>query len=89
MPSPLRDPKFGLIWSNPNQSDQTLVLNALKGGHFYIVLEAVLYHGIDYVSEQWALLKSTEELQDDLIDYVEFTMINIKKGIDDAKNIAI
>ena len=79
----LADPSRGLVWSNPNVSDEALVRLALRHGAYHYVLDAVLDFGLAYVRQQWLLM-----LQDDdaapparaRVD-IERKLANIERGL--------
>jgi len=52
----LRDPKWGLCWSNSGISDEVLVRKALISGGFTVILMACLEFGLDYVRTEWDIV---------------------------------
>ena len=83
MRSPLADPRFGLAWSNSSISDEVLVRSALRHGAFYLLLEAVLHHGMQFVEQQLALMLADEDvaLSDRAQAEIRRKLANIKRGI--------
>ncbi len=81
--SPLAQPRFGLAWSNPNASAEALVSNALKKGHYHLLLQAAAAHGLAFVHEQLHAMapalapKSKQE--------VLRKLSNIEKGFSNAQ----
>lgn len=79
----LADPARGLVWSNPNVSDEVLVRLALRYGAYHFVLDAVLDFGLAYVREQWLLMLEDEDAippKDACVD-VERKLANIERGL--------
>lgn len=79
----LTDPSRGLVWSNPNVSDEVLVRLALKHGAFHLVLDAVLDFGLAYVRQQWLLMLQDEDAAPPVrarVD-VERKLANIERGL--------
>ena len=79
----LADPARGLVWSNPNVSDEVLVRLALRHGAYHFVLDAVLDFGLTYVREQWLLMLEDEDAtppKDACVD-VERKLGNIERGL--------
>ena len=81
--SPLADPKWGLVWSNPNLSDEVLVRNALAHGKFDLLLQAVLGHGLDYVRARWTEISPA--LPARAREEVERKLRNIELGLQSAR----
>lgn len=48
----LAGPSSGLAWSNPDLSDEVLVLLALRHGAFHLALDAVLDFGLAFVTRR-------------------------------------
>jgi transcriptional regulator with XRE-family HTH domain len=81
--SSLAHPSRGLAWSNAAISDEALVRNALKKGAFSLVLEAVLEHGLLFVQQQWALMRSDRDvgLSARALADVSRKLANIERGL--------
>lgn len=80
--SPLAHPKWGLAWSNSHASAEALVSKALIKGSFVAVLEAVFYHGMPFVQNQWDKVCASDEAPSQRIhDYVETMLADINEGI--------
>jgi transcriptional regulator with XRE-family HTH domain len=81
--SSLADPSRGLAWSNAAISDEALVRNALKKGAFNLVLDAVLEHGLPFVQQQWALMRSDGDagLTARALADVSRKLANIERGL--------
>lgn len=84
--SSLADPSRGLAWANAAISDEALVRNALKKGSFHLVLEAVLEHGLPFVQQQWALMRSDDDvgLSARALDDINRKLGNIERGLSRA-----
>lgn len=52
----LRNPKWGLCWSNSDISDDVLIRKALVSGRFSVILQACLEFGLDHVKAQWDIV---------------------------------
>lgn len=79
----LADPSRGLVWSNPNVSDEVLVRLALRHGAYHFVLDAVLDFGLAYVRQQWLLMLQDEDAAPPAracVD-VERKLANIERGL--------
>ncbi len=81
--SPLAQPRFGLAWSNPNASAQALVSNAIKKGHYHLLLEAAAAHGLAFVHEQ--LHAMAPALAPRSMQEVLRKLSNIEKGFSHAQ----
>lgn len=84
--SSLADPSHGLAWSNAAISDEALVRNALKKGSFNLLLEAVLEHGLPFVQQQWALMRSDGDvgLSARALSDIGRKLDNIERGLSHA-----
>ncbi len=80
--SSLADPSWGLAWSNPSASAESLVRNALLKGGYAAVLQAVLEHGMAFVRAQWAAVESGGEgVTKKSGENIRRMLDNIEKGI--------
>lgn len=52
----LRNPKWGLCWSNSGISDDVLIRKVLVSGRFSVILQACLEFGLDHVKAQWDIV---------------------------------
>jgi thymidylate kinase len=56
--------RVGLVWSNPNASDDVLITAALLRPNFHLLLDIAVHFGLDRLKNQWRELKdSVEERQ--------------------------
>ena len=50
--------RVGLVWSNPDASDDTLIAAALlKQPNFHLLLDIAAHFGLDRLKDQWEQLK--------------------------------
>jgi transcriptional regulator with XRE-family HTH domain len=61
IPTALRDPAWGLAWSNPDVQDEVLVRKALLTGGFTVILQSTLDFGLPNVMAQWEILRNSAE----------------------------
>ncbi|MDD2880288.1 MAG: hypothetical protein PHQ58_07605 [Rhodoferax sp.] len=72
----LRDPKWGLCWSNSGISDEVLVRKALISGGFTVILMACLEFGLDYVRTQWEVVDQHVGDNSELISIRTRSLVN-------------
>lgn len=72
----------GLVWSNPDASDDVFIRAALVRPRFLQLLDIVEKFGIERVEEQWRILEleGSEEARR-AIDTVERILRNIHRGM--------
>lgn len=84
--TPLRDPKWGLCWSNRNCPDDVLVMHALDKGYIAIIWEAISSYGLEFVQTQWdRLLESSERPSDKKVQYVSDILQKFTEAMKNAK----
>lgn len=77
----LKDPRWGLSWSNPNINNQTLIQKALTTARFGAILQACLDFGIDDVEKQWDMIAEDSNSQ----SLVSDILTNIAEGFAHAQ----
>ena len=83
----LRDPSWGLAWSNPAITDEVLIRKALLTERFSVILQACLDFGIDRVREQWAIISQEPELMSSrTCSLVGDILGNISTGFSQARD---
>ena len=53
--------RVGLVWSNPNASDDVLITAALLRPNFHLLLDIAVHFGLDRLKNQWRELKDGGE----------------------------
>lgn len=82
---PLRDPSWGLAWSNPSISDDTLIRKALTTGRFSVILQACLDYGLERVRQQWSRVLQHPELTSPKLRWLTGDILdNISQGFSQA-----
>jgi hypothetical protein len=53
--------RVGLVWSNPDASDDVLITAALLRPNFHLLLDIAVHFGLDRLKNQWRELKASAE----------------------------
>lgn len=53
--------RVGLVWSNPDASDDTLIAAALLRPNFHLLLDIAAHFGLDRLKTRWERLKKSIE----------------------------
>jgi len=71
-------------------SDEALVRNALRRGAFYLLVEAALHHGLQFVERQLAIMQTDEDaaLSSRALAEVRRKLANIARRIAAAEQAA-
>ena len=83
--SPLANPAYGLAWSNPNISTEALISKALVSRAFYLILAAVVAHGLEKVAKTLEDLVAGGFIEEKELEHARESLTNIAKGAEFAR----